>query len=259
MKTHNIFSWNRFSALLLNTLKEERKAIVLYTLITGALLFVIPVAIQTIIYKSFFALTPQLADDPGFVILSLTSLGLLIIFFAKAVIAFPETKEKTKASAFLSLPATVFEKFFSRYLLYSIGLLIFTVAICVIFNFLTLATLGVYEKYISALNTKILNNMTISGTLSLFLHLIFLQAFFFIGGLYFKKDPGSKTVLLIAIFYILLYGVLSYFFSGHFFAFFKDGYFKDAPFFDWVFSSASYVLCLFIIYFRLKELEVNEI
>jgi hypothetical protein len=229
-------------------------------MITGALLFVIPVAVQTTIYKSFFNLNPQKFDDnPGVIVLTLISLGLLILVFAKAIIAFPEIKEKTKASAFLALPSTVFEKFLSRYLLYSVGLILFTVIICVIFNSLTLATLGLYTEYISALNAKPLNNITLSRCLSLFFHIMFFQAFFFVGGLYFKKDSGSKTIMFIVIFYFLLYGEMSYFFSGHFLAFYKDGYFKDAPLFDWMFSSASYVLCLFIIYFRLKELEVNEI
>ena len=168
----------------------------------------------------------------------------------KASHAFPELQDKVKASEFISLPGTVLEKVLSRYLLYSIGIIAFVVAIAVCFT----ALLSCFVEFRRVFSISFVHPVL------LVLFLLMVQSFFFVGSLYFKSMPGLKTFLCYLIYNGLVFGVFSYIFTGHFLVawvcFYLDG---AALVFDIAAGALLYVICLCIIYFRVKEMEINEI
>lgn len=244
---NNIFCWQRFWALTLNTLRKERKTMILFAVTVGLILFLLPLGIM---YACRF--WGYFWDSfPGNYFVVVSFLLIYASMIAKGVNCFPEIKDRQKASAFISLPASVLEKTLSRYLLFSFGLFIFAALICYIFSMLSYFWLGSYTN----IEACKLNSIDFSKLLQFFN----VQAIFLIGGLYFRKNSFVKTTLVLILFIVMMNGGFSYLFSNDFWGWFRSGYFNKSVLWDSISGIIFYIIYLSIIYFRLKELEIHEV
>ena len=224
----------------------------LFAAFTGTILFMVPLLL--ILCDKFLGLKISgYVDTPIYSGLSICIISLSVLI--KAVNAFPEIRNRESASAWLLLPASPFEKFLSKYLSYSLGAGIFTSLTCFIFSSLSML-LNIYY-YSAPIPAKLLNDLRVGPFIW---GLLIFQTFFFIGGLYFKKNPFIKTMLTVILFYVISYGILSYIFSGHIFLVFTKNYFQDDDFcMKYLRSSVVYLFALPVIYFRVKEFEIDEV
>ena len=250
----NSFSWDRFLRLTLNTIRDERKNMLQIGVLIGAILFFLPLS-SVYIGKAFhmenFFKSSNIFTSRDFFFI-ITFWVAAIFLMVKASHAFPELKDKVKATEFISLPGTILEKVLSRYLLCSIGIIVFVIAVAVCF-------MAVLSCFVEIRNVF---SVSLAHPVLPVLFLLMIQAFCFVGALYFKSMPGFKTILCYLLYYGLVFGLFSYIFTGYFVGWwgYVSFYLSGAALvFNIAAGALLYVICLCIIYFRVKEIEINEI
>ncbi len=250
MNEESIFSSARFMRLILNCINNERRNILWYTLGLIAVLLFLPVSLSQLI-KLYNWPIPLNLSRPG---LYLTLAGIItsVTMMLKASAAFPELKHKAGATALLSLPASPLEKVLSRYLLYSIGLLLLSAVICA-------ACIGILMIFV--INPSTATWMKSERWWNIILSLLFFQGFYFAGAAYFKKNNFLKTSVTLFLINFVIGGAFSYFKFGKPIMMSSGGYGLDGglPSFSLGMDMIIYLLCLVMVYFRIKELELDEI
>lgn len=191
--------------------------------------------------------------------------GFIWLLFLGGVLttsnAFKELRHPTTSCAFLTLPASVFEKYLSRWLLTSI---IYFIATLLLYT-ATYWLIAAVAKTVTDFSFPWFNPLQ-PAMLKALLHYMIIHALFFLGAIYFKKYVVIKTVLAITLFH----GALTIFmlFIGKWVL---SGYITDRsiliPNIRWenlnkistiglIFWLSIMIACWVVSYFRFKEAEV---
>ena len=162
--------------------------------------------------------------------------------------AFSDLHDKTQGIAFLTLPASLFEKLFGRWLIASVGYAIYMLLLF----FLVFMLAALYGRLFVPVNWhEILDSLK---------YYLLLQPVFLLGAIYFKKSALTKTILcwcffVLALFFIKFLLVAVFFIQDR----------ALQQFFTWqnyqFFALNGFLLllaptCLFITYLRLCESEI---
>jgi len=107
--------------------------------------------------------------------------------------------DEVKGSAWLTLPASIFEKFMSRLILLTV---IYPLALMAVIFLISLISAGLHVALIGS-SHGIFNPFDKSVLLGTAGYIV-LQSPFFLGAIYFKKNPLAQTILAIAGYSILL-------------------------------------------------------
>jgi len=207
MKTANIISPNR----LLFLLKRDILSNINTTLIVfGAVTAVIFLISAIMAYNNapsgqlYFSLFTNLLFIGGFIVTSMI---------------FKEMHKKETAQNYLLLPASNFEKFFSRLLISTIGFAIITVIGITVISYLSEGVNSLIFKR----HNEIFNPFTKTVWL-LMAHYIVAQSIFFLGAVFFRKYHFIKTINVIFLIQFSLSLIAVIFIRIIFFDFF-EGFF----------------------------------
>ncbi len=139
--------------------------------------------------------------------------GFIIAGIYISGMAFSSFRSKEKTISYITLPASVLEKFISEWLLTTIGFAIGYTIIFYVFNFILML-------FGSMLNIEVgIINVFDFDTVSLFPKYIIGQAMYLAGAATFKKAPFFKTLFslfLFSMFLVVWLSVLAYFLKGTF-------------------------------------------
>ncbi len=187
MKLDNIFSFPR----VWNLLKKDFKSNLNKTLIVSG-----AVAAVIILIAVINAYNGTLSD---FLYFTLFANLLFIGGFIVTSGAFKEMHRKETVQNFLLLPASNFEKFFSRLLLTTIGYVLFAViSITLVSCFAEWINTLIFKRHNSYFNPLEIRVWQFAA------HYIVLQSIFFLGAAYFRKYNLMKTINVIFLFLILV-------------------------------------------------------
>ncbi len=207
MKTTNIISPNR----LLYLLKRDILSNINTTLIVfGAATAVIYLISVIMAYNSapsgqlYFSLFTNLLFAGGFIVTSMV---------------FKEMHRKETAQNYLLLPASNFEKFFSRLLISTIGFALITVVGVTVISYLSEGVNSLIFKR----HNVIFNPFTKTVWL-LMAHYLVAQSIFFLGAVFFRRYHFIKTINVIFLIQLSLSIIAVLFIRIIFFDFF-DGFF----------------------------------
>jgi hypothetical protein len=141
---------------------------------------------------------------------SLFHLILKICIIYKALSAFAEYREKESSISWMMTPGSSFEKFLSRLLITSLGLL-------VTFTFLFFIGINLGHGILSVIYDRsflLFIPFSHFGTSSEIIFLLNLHAVFFAGGILYKRHPFIKTCLTIAVIILFILIIIVTFGSG---------------------------------------------
>ena len=170
----------------------------------------------------------------------------------KGANAFPELRDKTKAAEFLAIPGTALEKVMARYIIYSFGIILFVGLTAALFTIALSCFVSIREIF----------SIKYEHPIWILFFILMLQSVFFVGGLYFKTLSGLKTFLCFLLYYFLIMGAVSFLFNGHFIGWRNYVGVQDsigAALFDIISGVLVYVICMLTVFFKVKEVELNEI
>jgi hypothetical protein len=191
-------------------------------------------------------------------------IGFIWILFIGGVLttgnAFKELRQPTTACAWLTLPASVFEKYLSRLLLTSVIYFAATLALYTLIYWIIAAV----AKLVTDFSFPWFNPLQPAMFKALMNYMI-IHALFFLGAIYFKRYAIIKTILTITIFniaitaFMFLVGkwVLSSYISDRLILIpsIRWESLNKLPLITFVFWLAIMLVCWVVSYFRLKEVE----
>jgi|GEM_PF-2819740 len=242
-------SWSRLRRLIWNIVLDERREMWWYGGGLVIFLVVLPLLLAELGRTYRWALTPALSNAD--IYCGLMGLLMLISAVFKAVHAFPEIRNKASAAALLTLPAAGWEKVLARYLVCSVGVILFNLVICGI-------CLGVLAIFLLEGGVLVQRILAVHWG-SFFWGILAIQGFYLVGGLYFRRNPILITTVLLLLLYILLFGLTGYFLHGTFLIWHQ---LPAGTWGRWVNLAGDiviYLLCLATTYYRIKELEIDEV
>jgi hypothetical protein len=263
MNSNELFSLKRFFLL-------TREAV---SLRTGR--WAITLAVAAILVALFtFAEAVGDSDRGNEKIFGMLVFILGIVFTSRS---FAETKDRTAAYAWFTLPGSVLEKFLSRLFITSIGFILVLTITCTISANLSEGLIRLFWDS----NGGYFNPLTKNALIIMAVYLV-VQSVTLVGAAYFKKAVLGKTYLVLSLFNLVLFLVALLaarivfwdFFDGFWLDFDTieritesvvagqlDNYFVNAgKVAKWILGIVFWViivpLCWTIVYFRLKETEV---
>ncbi len=195
MKVNNYFERSRFSLLLKLELFKSKQAIVMTLVIAFGLLFLVGFLLDIITSGK-----ARFDHDQNF-------LGSFMLGgFVLSSLSFNDLSNPLKRQHYLTLPVSTFEKFFSMWLLTSIG---WTILFTVIFTLYTYAA--------NAVGHLIFPNVTFTTfdpfgnySLNTIRYYFVLQGVFMVGAVHFREYVLPKTLFTLVIF-TLVSAILGYF------------------------------------------------
>jgi len=192
MRTNSYFNFNRLYHLIRNELITQYRTLLIATgAIFGVLLFLNIITINASrtwdFHKTFY---------------------LIVLFFGGytyTASVFKELHQYPKNYAFLTLPASIFEKFLTKFLTSSIGFIIVSVITYFLFSIIA----SIVTRLIFGSNFPIFNPFQNNIITSIKVYLI-TQSVFLFGSVYFKSHNLLKTLLALFLISIVLsfYSVL---------------------------------------------------
>jgi hypothetical protein len=208
MKTTNIISPNR----LLYLLKRDILSNINTTLIVfGAVTAVIYIISAIMAYNNapsgqlYFSLFTNLLFVGGFIVTSMI---------------FKEMHKKETAQNYMLLPASNFEKFFSRLLISTIGYALITVIGITVISYLSEGVNSLIFK-----RHNVIFNPFTEMVWKLMAHYLVAQSIFFLGAVFFRKYHFIKTINVIFLIQLSLSIIAGIFIRIIFFDYF-DGFFN---------------------------------
>ena len=185
------FVWNRFRNILI---KDAFEFGVAHTVQLWILALIIPLL-------TFITVSQTLTVDPSLWFFIAVIIGLFI-----STNVLHSEIHSLRRNAFLMVPASMFEKLLSRFLIISIG---FSVAMALACLLGWLAALGLNQVLYQ--RTLYLREDWLFSALNALKHYIILQPVFVLAGLLFKRKPIIKMILvLLALCFTLLIGTATF-------------------------------------------------
>ncbi len=202
MENIQSFSFKRIFLMMQKTLYENGKSVIIgLSTVFGIFSFILIISLLNTHGQAWNNLTDFYYG--GFFIAGLFISGM----------AFSNFRNKEKTISYITLPASVLEKFISEWLLTTIVFTVGYTAIFYLFNLLVLLFGNMLHIDVNIIN--IFN----SEFLSVFFKYIIVQSMFLAGAATFKKSPFFKTIFslfLFNIFIIVWLSVVIYFAKGAF-------------------------------------------
>jgi len=202
MENIQSFSFKRILLMMQKTLYENGKSVI--------------IGLSTVFGIFSFILIISLLNSGGNAWNNLDGFyyaGLIIAGLFISGMAFSNFRNKEKTMSYITLPASILEKFISEWLLTTVVFIIGYTAIFYAFNFLLILFGNVLNIDVNIVN--IFNSEFISVMPKYFI----MQSIFLAGAATFKKSPFFKTIFswfLFSIFLIVWLSVLVYFLKGTF-------------------------------------------
>lgn len=192
----NAFSLKRFGLLLRREIIENGRPVLL-AMIT---LFGFSLIVFLLNQQNGQSQTNGFNAFIGFYLITYIALGLLVVGMA-----FPDFRNKGRATTLLAIPATNFEKWLSSFLLTSIGFFIVFHIGALIFYYTTVLLVGHGFTFKSGA-IRSFKDMT--------LIFLFLHSLFFLGATMFKRIPVLFSGLILIIFFLLFSATIEIFESS---------------------------------------------
>ncbi len=252
MKLKNYFDIRRFWLLLKLELFKSRKGIAMTFVITFGMLFFIGLLFSIVVEPNLMVF-----EHSGSYVFTLLTGGFIL-----SSLAFNDLGNDLKRFRFLTLPVSVFERFFCMWLLTSVGWIIFFTITYTLYTILANIIGPIIFRQIEFVAFKPWNELVMNSVLYYFV----LQGIFLVGAAKFKGYVFPKTLFTLILFAIVLSFII-YFMMSDMFEFDAE-LFSDPKTFEgmpihkiwlalkwmfwWVLAPLSWV----VTYLALKEKEV---
>lgn len=249
LSTH--FNITRFYLLLKMELFRSRKGIAMTLVIILGLLF------TGLVAESIFGNEKVFSSHEGSY-----AFNLIVGGFILSSLAFRDLGNTLKAYQYLTLPASVFEKFFSMWLLTTLGWIIGFTIVFMLYAVMGNALGNFFFSHKTYLPFDLFSEVPLNALKTYFI----LQGVFLVGAVHFKGYVFPKTLFTL-ILAAAACGIIAYFIMADLFRHGEEDLFNpellmDMPVYQvwlviqWLFCWVLAPLCWVITYFGLKEKEV---